>query len=69
MILRMIICAHRRRRNAPVLEDDDVDQVFGGLELLAVAAFDRFIGELDKPTEVIPELAELFRRHQKLPEG
>ena len=37
--------------------------------VLSAEAFDRFIEELDKPGKVIPELAELFRRHPKLPEA
>lgn len=31
--------------------------------VLSNKAFDRFIAELDKPAEVVPELVELFRRH------
>ena len=31
--------------------------------------FDRFITELDKPAQVVPELAQLFERNPKLPEG
>lgn len=37
--------------------------------VLSAEAFDRFMAELDKPAEVVPELAELFRRNPKLPEG
>ena len=37
--------------------------------VLPAEAFDRFIAELDKPAEVVPELAELFQRNPKLPEG
>ena len=37
--------------------------------VLSGEAFDRFIAELDKPAEVVPEMAELFRRHPKLPEA
>ena len=37
--------------------------------VLSAEAFDRFIAELDKPAEVVPELVELFRRNPKLPEG
>ena len=36
--------------------------------VLSAEAFDRFIAELDKPAEVVPELVELFRRNPKLPE-
>ena len=32
-------------------------------------SFDRFLAELDKPEVPVPELAELFRSHPKLPEG
>ena len=31
--------------------------------------FDRFIAELDKPAERVPELVELFKRNPKLIEG
>lgn len=31
--------------------------------LLSNEAFDRFIAELDKPAEVVPELRALFNRH------
>lgn len=37
--------------------------------ILSAEAFDRFIAELDKPAEVVPELVGLFRRNPKLPEG
>ncbi len=37
--------------------------------VLSNDAFDRFISELDKPAEVVPELAKLFERNPKLPEG
>ena len=37
--------------------------------VLSAEAFDRFIHALDKPAEVVPEMAELFRRNPKLPEG
>jgi uncharacterized protein (DUF1778 family) len=37
--------------------------------VLSGEAFDRFIAELDKPAEVVPELVKLFRRNPKLPEG
>jgi uncharacterized protein (DUF1778 family) len=36
--------------------------------VLSAEALDRFIAELDKPAEVVPELVELFRRNPKLPE-
>ncbi len=36
--------------------------------VLSNEAFDRFIAELDKPAEPVPELVELFKRHPKLPE-
>ena len=29
---------------------------------------DRFLAELDKPAQPVPELVELFRRHPKTPE-
>ena len=31
-------------------------------------AFDRFLAELDKPAQSVPELVELFRQNPKLPE-
>jgi uncharacterized protein (DUF1778 family) len=37
--------------------------------VVSAEAFDRFIQELDKPAEVVPEMVELFRRNPKLPEG
>jgi uncharacterized protein (DUF1778 family) len=37
--------------------------------VLSAEAFDRFIAELDKPAEPVPEMVELFRRNPKLPEG
>ena len=37
--------------------------------VLANAAFDRFIAELDKPAESVPELVELFERNPKLPDA
>lgn len=37
--------------------------------VLSNEAFDRFIGELDKPAEAVPELVELFRTHPKLAEA
>lgn len=37
--------------------------------VLSNAAFDRFLAELDKPARVVPELAKLFERNPKLPEG
>lgn len=36
--------------------------------VLSNDAFDRFIAELDKPAEPIPELVELFKKNPKLPE-
>jgi uncharacterized protein (DUF1778 family) len=36
--------------------------------VLSNEAFDRFLAELDKPAEVVPELVELFRRNPKIPE-
>lgn len=36
--------------------------------VLSNDAFDRFIAELDKPAEAVPELVELFRENPKLPE-
>lgn len=32
-------------------------------------AFDRFLAELDKPAQPVPELVELFRRHPETPEA
>ena len=37
--------------------------------VLSNEAFDRFLTELDKPAEVVPELVELFRRNPKIPEA
>jgi len=37
--------------------------------VLSGEAFDRFLAELDKPAEPVPELVELFGRNPKLPEG
>jgi uncharacterized protein (DUF1778 family) len=37
--------------------------------VLSNEAFDRFIAELDKPAEVVPELVKLFKRHSKIPEA
>ena len=37
--------------------------------VLSDDAFDRFIGALDKPPAVVPELSELFSKHAKLPEA
>jgi uncharacterized protein (DUF1778 family) len=36
--------------------------------VLSNEAFDRFIAELDKPAEPVPQLVELFKRNPKLPE-
>ena len=36
--------------------------------VLSNEAFDRFIAELDKPAERVPELVELFKRNPKIPE-
>lgn len=37
--------------------------------MLSNAAFDRFLAELDKPSRAVPQLAKLFERNPKLPEG
>lgn len=37
--------------------------------VLSNDAFDRFLAELDKPAEPVPELSKLFSRHAKLPEA
>ena len=37
--------------------------------VLSNEAFDRFLAELDRPPEPVPELVRLFKRHPKLPEG
>jgi len=37
--------------------------------VLSNEAFDRFMAELDKPAEAVPELVELFNKHPKLREG
>jgi uncharacterized protein (DUF1778 family) len=34
---------------------------------LSAADFRRFIAELDKPAEVVPELVELFKRNSRIP--
>jgi uncharacterized protein (DUF1778 family) len=36
--------------------------------VLSNDAFDRFLAELDKPAEAVPELVELFKRNPKIPE-
>lgn len=36
--------------------------------VLSNDAFDRFLAELDKPAQSVPELIELFRQNPKLPE-
>jgi uncharacterized protein (DUF1778 family) len=36
--------------------------------LLSNEGFDRFIAQLDKAAEPVPELVELFEKHPKLPE-
>ncbi len=37
--------------------------------ILSNEAFDRFIAELDRPAEPVPQLVELFGRNPKLDEG
>jgi uncharacterized protein (DUF1778 family) len=37
--------------------------------VLSAEVYDRFIAELDKPPEAVPEIVELLRRNPKLPEG
>lgn len=37
--------------------------------VLSNEAFDRFIAELDKPAEAVPELVELFKKNPKLREA
>ncbi len=37
--------------------------------VLSNEAFDRFIAELDKPAEPVPELVELFKKNPKLHGG
>ncbi len=37
--------------------------------VLSNDAFDRFIAELDRPTEAVADLTELFRSNPKLPEA
>jgi uncharacterized protein (DUF1778 family) len=37
--------------------------------VLSGEAYDRFIAELDKAAEVVPEIVDLLRRNPKLPEG
>jgi uncharacterized protein (DUF1778 family) len=37
--------------------------------VLSNEAFDRFLAELDKPAEAVPELVELFKRNPKIPEA
>ena len=36
--------------------------------VLSNEAFDRFMAELDKPAEPVPQLVELFKRKPKIPE-
>jgi uncharacterized protein (DUF1778 family) len=36
---------------------------------LSAADFKRFIAELDKPAEVVPELVALFKRNSRIPNG
>ena len=36
--------------------------------VLSNEAFDRFIAELDKPAEPVPQLVDLFKRNSKIPE-
>jgi uncharacterized protein (DUF1778 family) len=36
---------------------------------LSAADFKRFVAELDKPAEVVPELVELFKRNSRIPNG
>lgn len=35
--------------------------------VLSDEAFDRFLAELDKPAEVVPELVALFKRQSRIP--
>jgi len=35
--------------------------------VLSATAFDRFVDELAKPAEVVPELVALFRRRSQIP--
>jgi uncharacterized protein (DUF1778 family) len=35
--------------------------------VVSAAAFDRFVAELDKPAEVVPELVALFKRRSQIP--
>ncbi len=37
--------------------------------VLSNDAFDRFIAELDKPAQPVPELVDLFEKHPKLREA
>ncbi len=37
--------------------------------VLSNEAFDRFIAELDKPAEPVPELVELFEKNSRLRDG
>ena len=37
--------------------------------VLSNEAFDRFVAELDKPAEAVPELVELFKKNPKLREA
>ena len=36
---------------------------------LAAADFKRFVAELDKPAESVPELVKLFKRKSRIPTG
>jgi uncharacterized protein (DUF1778 family) len=36
--------------------------------VLSKDAFDRFLADLDRPAEVVPEMVELFSRYSRIPE-
>jgi uncharacterized protein (DUF1778 family) len=36
--------------------------------MLSKEAFDRFLAELDRPAEAVPELVELLSRHPRIPQ-
>lgn len=36
--------------------------------VLPPGAYDRFLAELDKPGEVVPEMVELFAEHRRIPQ-
>jgi len=50
-------------------EQDALIRQAADLEDTTVTAFDRFIAELDKPAQPVPELVDLFKNTPKLREA